>query len=102
MEQRGILVSFFLFLIPGFPKDGLCYIMGVSHMPTWTFIAISTVGRLLGTLMLTITGSYISNYQYRSIFIIISVSAVLFVAAYFFETNYWKDLKRKTVSRKQS
>ena len=30
--------------------------MGVSRIPTWTFIIISTVGRLFGTMMLSITG----------------------------------------------
>jgi len=40
MEHKGILVSFLLFLIPGFPKDYLCYIMGVSRIPTGIFIII--------------------------------------------------------------
>jgi len=97
MEHRGILVSFFLFLIPGFPKDGLCYIMGVSHMPTWTFIVISTIGRLFGTLMLTITGSCVRNGAYRSIYIIVGLSAVVFVTAYFYRDKLLERLKRKTV-----
>jgi uncharacterized membrane protein YdjX (TVP38/TMEM64 family) len=38
MEHQGIVVSLILFLVPGFPKDYLCYIIGVSRIPTWTFI----------------------------------------------------------------
>ena len=34
MEHKGMIVSFLLFLIPGFPKDYLCYILGVSRIPT--------------------------------------------------------------------
>jgi len=34
MEHQGIVVSLILFLVPGFPKDSLCYIMGVSRIPT--------------------------------------------------------------------
>ena len=96
MEHRGILVSFFLFLIPGFPKDCLCYIMGVSHMPTWIFIVISTIGRLLGTVMLTMTGSCVRNGQYHALFIIIGVSTVVFAAAYFHRDKLLERLKKKT------
>ena len=64
MEHKGLLVSFLLFLIPGFPKDYLCYIMGVSLIPTGTFIIISTAGRLLGTIMLSVTGAFAGNGQY--------------------------------------
>ena len=95
MEHRGMPVSFCLFLIPGFPKDYLCYIMGVSHMPTWTFIVISTFGRLFGTLMLTIAGSSVRNGQYRTLFII-GVSAIVFVAAYFYREKLLEKLKKKT------
>jgi len=61
MEHKGLLVSFLLFLIPGFPKDYLCYIMSVSLIPTGTFIIISTAGRLLGTIMLSVTGAFAGN-----------------------------------------
>lgn len=97
MEHRGLLASFLLFLIPGFPKDYLCYIMGLSHMKTWHFLTISTVGRLLGTLMLTITGSCARNGQYRVLFIVVGVSAVVFVAAYFYRDKLLEQLKKKTV-----
>ena len=96
MEQRGLFVSFLLFLIPGFPKDYLCYIMGLSHLKTWHFLVISTVGRLFGTLILTITGSYMRNDDYSSILIIIGVSGVVFVAAYFYRDKLLERLKRKT------
>jgi uncharacterized membrane protein YdjX (TVP38/TMEM64 family) len=55
MGHKGLFVSFLLFLIPGFPEDYLCYIMGVRLIPTGTFIIISTAGRLLGTIMLSVT-----------------------------------------------
>ena len=61
MEHQGAIVSFILFLIPGFPKDYLCYIMGLSHMKLWTFLIISTVGRLFGTMLLSLSGSYVRS-----------------------------------------
>ena len=48
MAHQGTWIAFLLFLIPGFPKDYLCYILGLSHMDLKTFLIISTIGRFLG------------------------------------------------------
>ena len=40
MEHRGTLITFILFLIPGFPKDALSYIIGLSHMKTSIFLLL--------------------------------------------------------------
>ena len=94
MEHKGILVSFILFLIPGFPKDCLCYILGMSHMRTWTFLIISTIGRLLGTILLTVTGSCAFNHQYKTLMVIGFISGVLILSGYLFHDRIQK-LSRK-------
>jgi uncharacterized membrane protein YdjX (TVP38/TMEM64 family) len=81
MEHQGAVVSFLLFLIPGFPKDYLCYIMGVSHMPVWEFLTISTIGRLMGTALLSVSGSCARNDQYAALIVISVVSGILFILA---------------------
>jgi len=81
MEHKGILVSFLLFLIPGFPKDYLCYIMGVSRIPAITFIIVSTVGRFFGTMMLSISGNMVHEERYWLLGIIAAAGViVLFLA----------------------
>ena len=42
--HEGVILSFFLFLIPGFPKDALCYILGLTPMHLGIFLIISTMG----------------------------------------------------------
>ncbi|MEN6508266.1 MAG: TVP38/TMEM64 family protein [Smithella sp.] len=76
MEHKGLLVSFLLFLIPGFPKDYLCYIMGVSRIPTLTFIIISTIGRFFGTAMLSISGN-IAREEHYALLAIVIIAAVI-------------------------
>ena len=95
LEHRGLFVSFLLFLIPGFPKDYLCYIMGVSHMKTWHFLVISTVGRLLGTTLLSVSGSCARNNQYRELLFIAGASCLLLVIAYFYRDKWLDSLKSK-------
>jgi uncharacterized membrane protein YdjX (TVP38/TMEM64 family) len=94
MEHQGILVSFFLFLIPGFPKDYLCYIMGVSRMPVGTFLIISAAGRLLGTTMLSVTGSSARHGHYFLLGCLVGAGIVTFVAAYYYHDKLLAMLKK--------
>jgi uncharacterized membrane protein YdjX (TVP38/TMEM64 family) len=95
MEHKGILVSLLLFLIPGFPKDYLCYIMGVSRMPTWIFLVVCTAGRLLGTTMLSLTGSSIHHGQYLLLACVAGVGIAFFVAAWYYHDSLLEMLKKK-------
>jgi uncharacterized membrane protein YdjX (TVP38/TMEM64 family) len=96
MEHQGLLVSFFLFLIPGFPKDYLCYIMGVSRMPVGTFLIISAAGRLLGTIMLTVMGSSARNGHYFLLGCFVGAGIIIFIAAYYYQDKLLELLKKKS------
>ena len=96
MEHQGILVSFFLFLIPGFPKDYLCYIMGVSTMPVHTFLIISAAGRLFGTIMLSITGSSARRGHYFLLGCFVGAGIIIFITAYCCQDKLLAILKKKS------
>ncbi len=100
MEHQGILVSFLLFLIPGFPKDYLCYIMGISRIPTWTFIIIVTAGRFFGTMMLSITGNAARNEQYLILAIIVAAGGIIFIMAYYYRDKLLEILKKNNSQKK--
>ena len=89
MEHQGALVAFILFLIPGFPKDYLCFILGLSPMDFLVFLVICTVGRIPGTLMLTIQGAEVSEGHYWSTLILVGACLLLAGLTYYFrETLY--------------
>jgi len=96
MEHQGILVSFLLFLIPGFPKDYLCYIMGVSRMPVLTFLIVSATGRLLGTIMLSISGYYASSGHYFLLGCFVGAGITVLIAAYFYHDKLLEILKKNS------
>lgn len=77
LHHKGAFLVFVLFLIPGFPKDTLCYILGLGHLTTKEFLVISTIGRFSGTVLLTLGGDYIQRKQYYSFFILLGVAVVL-------------------------
>jgi uncharacterized membrane protein YdjX (TVP38/TMEM64 family) len=95
MEHQGAIVSFVLFLIPGFPKDYLCYIMGLSHMKLWTFLIISTVGRLFGTILLSITGSYVRSNKYVGLFVALGAGGIFVLLAYLYRERWIDTIRRK-------
>ena len=100
LEHQGLVISFIFFLIPGFPKDTLCYILGLSHMRIRHFLVISTTGRLLGTTLLSLQGSSLRNDQDVFFFILLGVTALIILGGYF-HVGWWlrSFLKKRKGSR---
>jgi uncharacterized membrane protein YdjX (TVP38/TMEM64 family) len=94
MERQGALVAFFLFIIPGFPKDYLCFILGLSHMPLRLFLVMSTVGRLPGTLMLSLQGAKVYEGDYLVSGILLGLCLLLGLVLYYWRETLYEWLKR--------
>jgi uncharacterized membrane protein YdjX (TVP38/TMEM64 family) len=94
MEHQGALVAFILFLIPGFPKDYLCFILGLSPMDFWVFLAICIIGRIPGTLMLTIQGAQVSEGHYWSTLILVGLCLLLAGLTYYFRETLYTWIRR--------
>ena len=77
LHHKGAFLVFVLFLIPGFPKDILCYILGLGHLTTREFLVISTVGRFGGTVLLTLGGTYLRHHQYYRFSFLIGIAIVV-------------------------
>jgi uncharacterized membrane protein YdjX (TVP38/TMEM64 family) len=80
LVARGdFLIPFVLFLLPGFPKDSLCYLLGMSSMPWTAFLLITGVGRMPGTLMLSLQGAevFAGNWLRLAIILLVTLLVVL-------------------------
>jgi uncharacterized membrane protein YdjX (TVP38/TMEM64 family) len=77
LHHKGAFLIFLLFLIPGTPKDLLCYILGLGHLSIREFLIISTTGRFAGTVLLTFGGSYIRHHQYYRFSILLTITIVI-------------------------
>lgn len=98
IEERGPLVCFILFLIPGFPKAALCYILGLSKMNIWIFIGVSTVGRLFGTILLSVSGDSFKSMKIVVLLIILGLVAVFYLLAYLYRHKLTEIMRRKKTS----
>jgi len=76
MKHKGLWLAFLMFLIPGFPKDFLCYLLGLGHMRQRDFLLISAVGRIPGTVLLTMGGTFFRDERYVALFTVVGVSII--------------------------
>jgi len=96
MARQGTAVAFFLFLIPGFPKDSLCYILGLSHMKAGPFLVVSTVGRLVGTIGLSISGMIARDPCRENVpwMVALAAGSIAFLLAYFWRHEIIRFVRR--------
>ena len=87
MKHKGLFLSFLMFLIPGFPKDILCYLLGLGHMGQRDFLLVSTSGRLLGTTLLTLGGTFFRDKHYVALFTLIGFSLLLILLTMIYREN---------------
>jgi uncharacterized membrane protein YdjX (TVP38/TMEM64 family) len=93
--NTGATICFLLFLIPGFPKDYLSYLLGLSRMKLGTFLIVSGVGRIPGTYLLTVQGAKFRSQDYYTLAVVAAVSAVILLLAYLYRNQIYHWLKHR-------
>ena len=94
-SKTGVVICFVLFLFPGFPKDYLCYVLGLSRMSVTTFLLVSIIGRIPGTYWLTIQGEMIRNEQYLTLAIFVGVTLIGLVIGYLYRNQLFDWIKHR-------
>jgi uncharacterized membrane protein YdjX (TVP38/TMEM64 family) len=94
MKHKGLWLAFLMFLIPGFPKDFLCYLLGLGHMRHRDFLLVSAFGRLLGTVLLTMSGAYFSDARYGALFTVVGTSLLIILLAMIYHERIEQMLRR--------
>jgi len=88
-EPRGVVGTLALFMVPGFPKDILSYLLGLSPMRFLTFVVVCALGRIPGTAMLSLGGAAF----YKENWIVLSAVAfaclVAFIVVYLKKEKIW-------------
>lgn len=81
-NEKIYMTIFFIFLIPGTPKDVLSYVAGITPIKLLPFLLVSGVARVPSVISSTIGGSYLGtkNYTMAAIVFIVTllISGILF------------------------
>jgi uncharacterized membrane protein YdjX (TVP38/TMEM64 family) len=84
IEAEGAILCFIIFLIPGLPKDIVCYLFGLSPMPFWLFAITSTIGRMPGTWVLSSQGSTIATGHYVELALVTAITAMVALPLFYY------------------
>ena len=82
--NRALVALFFIFLIPGIPKDILIYFIPLTRVKMWKFMIVSSVARIPSIVSSTFTaeaalrGDYLSAGIIFGIFLVLGVLGVIF------------------------
>lgn len=105
IEAEGAIICFVLYVIPGFPKDIMSYLFGISPMPFWIFAIVSTLGRLPGTFVSSFFGAHVAEQQYVYALAILAIIVALCLPLYYYRSRILKALgarlRRKRMKAKR-
>jgi uncharacterized membrane protein YdjX (TVP38/TMEM64 family) len=95
INHKGLYIAYILFLIPGVPKDSLCYLLGLTHMKLLDFILMNVFGRLPGTMILTLQGDAVKHGRYQAFFWLLAATVVLTLGLYWARNYLISSLGRR-------
>lgn len=91
-NDKSTTLLFIFFLLPGTPKDLMCYVVGLSDIKLSTWILINLVGRFPAILLSALGGSALGEQRYG---IFIGVFAIIIVL-YFIGNFLYKKFNQKS------
>lgn len=97
--KSGFWPMFILFLIPGIPKDLLCYIAGLTPIHVVTFLVISTLGRFPGVLLSSIFGDGLAERDWAAVGL--STGIALGLVVYLFRAPVERFRKKYLVTEEE-
>ena len=83
-SKKAYTIVFFIYLIPGIPKDVVSYAAGVSEMKLKPFMFLSLVGRLPGMMGSIMIGSMWHKEEYIGMIILAVIAAAAFILCIIF------------------
>ncbi len=96
VEAEGAILCFIIYLIPGLPKDMVCYLFGISPMPLWVFTLVSTLGRIPGTWVLSAQGAHTAAGDYLQVILLTAVVVALALPLYYYRHRIVSSLRGRS------
>ena len=81
-KRQGTILFFSFFVFPGFPKDYLCIFLGLTSLPLRVLVLIAGIGRIPGTLMLSLQGAQVFQRDYATLAVLVAITLAFLIPAY--------------------
>ena len=92
-NQKWSYLFAILFIIPGTPKDLLCYVSGLMNFKLIPLLIISTIGRIPSIITSTIPGGAIGSSNYKLAIIVYGITIVVSLLGIYFYNKITKENK---------
>ena len=102
LEAEGAILCFILYLIPGFPKDIISYLFGISPMPFWVFAVISTIARIPGTWISSYFGAHVGEQRYLYAIAFIAVVTAICLPVWYYRERIIKRLHKPSARSRRA
>jgi len=94
-EPKGEIATLIFFIIPGFPKDILSYLLGLSPMPLLTFVVVCGLGRIPGTVLLSVGGAALYKENWWLLAILGTICIAAFALVYLKKEQVFEWLRHR-------
>jgi uncharacterized membrane protein YdjX (TVP38/TMEM64 family) len=99
VEAEGTILCLIVYLIPGLPKDVVCYLFGLSPMPFWVFTLVSGLGRMPGTWVLSAQGAHTAAGNYLEVILLTAIVVAVALPLYYYRNSMMRWFQGKGVPR---
>lgn len=93
--NRSLIIMFFIFLMPGIPKDILIYPVPLTNVKMWKFMIVSSIARIPSVISSTFIGSSIIEGDYITSIIVSVIFFILGVLGLVFNKQIYKFFESK-------
>lgn len=76
-SKKSFILFSLLFILPGTPKDLLCYFAGLTKYDLFPLLVVTTIGRIPAIVTSTITGGAFGDKEYIFAFIVCGITFLI-------------------------
>lgn len=99
VNRQGVIAVFFMFVIPGFPKDYLSLALGLTTLPLKVFAILACIGRMPGTLLLSLQGASLYDQNYVLLAVVAGACLVLVLLVYRYREALYRWVEKMNTPR---
>lgn len=100
LEAEGAIICLTLYLIPGFPKDIISYLFGISPMTFWVFALVSTLGRVPGTFVSSYFGAHVADHEYIWALVFLALVAAVCLPLFYYRERILRRLQARLLAKR--
>lgn len=93
--ESGAAGLFVIFLIPGLPDDGVCFLAGLTRLPLWRLVVLVAVGRAPAFALVSLAGAGAAVGAYEQTLFVLALLAALTLGGYLARDRLVAALERR-------